>query len=34
MTLIRRHKRLAVVTMLMTLAIAGVATAYWIQGGY
>jgi hypothetical protein len=33
MTLIRRHKRLVVVTLLMTLAIAGVATAYWTQGG-
>ena len=33
MTLIRRHKRLAVITLLMTLAIAGVATAYWTQGG-
>jgi hypothetical protein len=33
MTLIRRHRRLAVVALLMTLAIAGVATAYWTQGG-
>ena len=31
--LIRRHKGVAVIAVLATIALAGVATAYWTQGG-
>src|SRR5262249_56020869 len=33
MRLIRRHKRLAALVVVATITLAGVATAYWTQGG-